>query len=110
MSFYDTFVQLCRARGVSPARAAQDAGLSKGAPTKWKEYPSTVPSGETLTKLSKYFNVPIGLLNGTAISDVDLSPYPEILRIARAGAKMPKEKRSELLNYARYLVPEAFDD
>jgi len=107
MSFYDTYVRLCRARGLSPCGAATAAGISKSAPGKWK---NSTPNGETLVKLSKFFDVPISYFSGVEEPEVDLSAYPELLRIARAGAKMSKEKRSELLNYAKYLVPEAFDD
>ena len=63
-----------------------------------------------MQKLADYFHVSVGYLTGTEVSELDLEPFPEIYRIARAGVKMPPEKRSELLNYAKYLVPEAFDD
>lgn len=57
--FYDRFVYLCNQRGVSPSRAALDAGISKSLVTKWKANSAKDPSPEVLRKLAKYFNVPV---------------------------------------------------
>lgn len=110
MSFYDTILQLCKDKGVSISAACLGAGLSKSSATKWKNQPDIIPTGDTLNKLAEYFNVSVGYLTGSETPELDLERFPEILSIARAGTKMPREKRNELLNYARYLFPEAFDD
>ena len=57
--FYDRYSALCKARGVSCSRAAREIGLSNSTVTKWKNTGAT-PSGETLTKVSAYFGVPVG--------------------------------------------------
>ena len=57
--FYDRFVLLCALKGVSPSKAAVDAGISKSLVTKWKVNSVDVPSPETLKKLSAYFDVPV---------------------------------------------------
>lgn len=57
--FYDKFVRLCALRGVSPSRAAVEAGLSKSTVTKWKTTPDAEPTGAALKKLSEYFGVSI---------------------------------------------------
>lgn len=62
--FYDKFVYLCNQRGVSPSKAAVDAGISKSLVTKWRTNNVKVPSPDVLTKLSKYFNVPMSELIG----------------------------------------------
>ena len=53
--FYDKFVLLCTLKGVSPSKAAVDAGISKSLVTKWKVNGVDVPSPEILKKLSTYF-------------------------------------------------------
>lgn len=60
--FYDKFVSLCGLKGVSPTRAAVDAGISKSLVTKWKANRVQVPSPDVLRKLSAYFNVPVSEL------------------------------------------------
>ena len=62
--FYDRFAALCKSRGVSPSRAAEDAGLSKSTVTKWKKDPSTKPSGNVIDKLCRYFGVSVSELLG----------------------------------------------
>lgn len=62
--FYDTFVSLCRQRGISPSKAALDAGISKSLVTKWRTNQVKIPSGEVLEKLSRYFGIPISALMG----------------------------------------------
>lgn len=60
--FYDKFVYLCQQKGVSPSKAAVDAGISKSLVTKWKNNKVAIPSPDVLTRLSKYFSVPVSEL------------------------------------------------
>ncbi len=60
--FYDRFAYLCKEKGVSVSRGAMEAGISKSLVTKWKNNSTETPSPEVLTKLSKYFNMPISVL------------------------------------------------
>ena len=62
--FYDRFVMLCQKRGVSPSRAAIDAGLSKSTVTKWKRSPDARPTGNVIEKLTRYFGVSVAELLG----------------------------------------------
>ena len=110
MSFYHTFVDLCESHGVSPTQAAIDAGLSRSAPTKWKQCPWIEPSGDTLRRVSKYFGVSIGYLTGTELDKLDLDGFPDVRLIARAGRKLSPEQRDNLLRYMRFMFPEAFED
>lgn len=62
--FYQRFLHLCNQKGVSPSRAAVDAGISKSLVTKWKTNCVEVPSPEVIRKLAKYFDIPVsGLLD-----------------------------------------------
>lgn len=61
--FYDTFCELCKARGVSVTKATVDIGLSRTIGTKWKRTGAT-PNGETLNKIAEYFGVTTDFLLG----------------------------------------------
>lgn len=86
--FYDRFVKLCDARGISPSRAAIEAGLSKSTVTKWKTTPSASPTGAAINKLSKYFGISISELLGEdekkekplVNGDQELTDYLEMLK------------------------------
>ncbi|MDD5883053.1 MAG: helix-turn-helix domain-containing protein [Firmicutes bacterium] len=62
--FYDRFVELCKQKGVTASRGAIEAGISKSLVTKWKTSKVDIPSPDVLSKLSKYFNLPISELLG----------------------------------------------
>ena len=57
--FYAKFIHLCEQRGVSPSKAAIDAGISKSLVTKWKLNQTKEPSPEVLRKLATYFNLTV---------------------------------------------------
>ncbi len=82
--FYDVFVMLCNQKGISLSRAAEDIRLNRAAVAKWKK--GAIPGGDTLSKLSDYFEVPIEyLLTGkenapTTGGDDELQEYLEELR------------------------------
>ena len=61
--FFDIFIELCAAKGVSCTRAAKDIGLSNSITTKWKKTGAT-PGGETLDKVAAYFGVSTDYLLG----------------------------------------------
>lgn len=58
--FYDTFSELCRAKGLSPAAVTREIGLNNSSSTAWKR--GSVPKGETLQKLADYFGVSVDYL------------------------------------------------
>ena len=58
ISFYDRYTELCDQKGVSPSKAAIDAGISKSLVSKWKINGRMTPSYEVITKLSEYFGIP----------------------------------------------------
>lgn len=61
--FFDTFKELCDAKGVSCKRATIDMGFSNSISTKWKRTSAT-PNGETLNKIAEYFGVSVDYLLG----------------------------------------------
>lgn len=112
MNFLSTFVKLCERKDVSPSRALEDAGLSKSLYSKWKKQPDTVPNGETLDKLSRYFLVPIDVLRGNPFTPTikGLEGMPEIEELVRAAPKLDKLARDSILAYAKFIRPGAFTD
>ena len=62
--FFDVFYELCKKKGVSCKRAAEEIGLSNSITTKWKKTGAT-PSGDTLAKIATYFGVSIDSLLGS---------------------------------------------
>ena len=61
--FYDVYAALCKNKGISLSRAADEIGLSNSTVTKWKKTGAT-PSGETLAKVAAYFGVSVDDLMG----------------------------------------------
>lgn len=87
--FYDRFAQLCAERGISPSRAAIDAGLSKSTVSKWKSSPNAEPTGAAIKKLTEYFGISVSELLGENTAekekplingDEELTEYLEELR------------------------------
>ena len=85
--FYDRFLHLCAQKGVSPSRAALEAGISKSLVTKWKTNRVQDPSPDIARKLATYFNLSVAevigeeqkekpLING----DEELTEYLELLK------------------------------
>ncbi|USF26947.1 hypothetical protein N510_001880 [Firmicutes bacterium ASF500] len=60
--FYDRFVELCKAKGMSPAAVAREIGLSNSSTTTWKR--GSLPKGDTLQKVADYFGVSVDYLIG----------------------------------------------
>ena len=95
--FYDTFVFLCKQKGLSPSKAAVDAGISKSLVTKWKTNGTEVPSPDVLKKLSTFFGVtPDYLLGYDVQSQIDklsqqITQIKKEIRTASAERKVDLE-------------------
>ena len=82
--FYDLYCELCKAKGVTPTRAATEMGLSKSTPTAWKKKGIT-PQAAQLQKIADYFHVSVDYLCGNKEKspdneDHELTEYLEMLR------------------------------
>ena len=107
--FYDTFVFLCKRKGLSPSKAAIDAKISKSLVTKWKTNGTEVPSPEVLKKLSVFFGVtPDYLLGYDTQSQIDtLSEQISQLKIELRSAS--PDRRGELES-SLSILEESLDD
>lgn len=100
--FYDKFAQLCKSKGVSPSRAALDAGLSKSLVSKWRSKGTELPSPEVAVKLAAYFNITVAEL----LSETKKSPAEPMLN---EGEKMlielfrlvPEDKQKMVIQMVR---------
>ena len=104
--FYDRFVNLCEFKGVSPSKAAVEAGISKSLVTKWKNNSINIPSPEVLDKLSKYFGISISeLLNENEQKEKPANDNVDELHLTENEVKLilwlrslPPEMREAVLN------------
>lgn len=100
--FYDRFLQLCRQKGVSPSRAAEDIGLSRASVMKWKR--GAMPGGASLNKLSAYFGITVdSLINGSAPAPLQ-GGEPQDELIAFYGLvkdDLDEQDRQDLITFMR---------
>ena len=107
--FYDKFVQICKARGISPSRAAVEAGLSKSTVTKWKTTPDAEPTGAAIKKITEYFGISIAELMGEAkkapASDGKRSVSDDEIKFALFGGdgEITDEMYDEVKRFAAYI-------
>lgn len=103
MNFYERFAELCRQRGVCPSRAAEDAGLSRSAVSKWKREPSVIPSGAVLAKLSAYFGVSASALLGEGSPAASMN---ESIKFALFGGRedITPEMYDEVRSFAQFVM------
>lgn len=109
--FYDRFAYLCKLRGVSPSRAALDAGISKSLVTKWKTLNTEIPSPDVLTKLSKYFGIAVSELLGEELEKAPAesgkrSVTDEDIKFAlfRGRDDITDEMYEEVMNFAAFVA------
>ena len=107
--FYDTFVFLCKQKGLSPSKAAMDAGISKSLVTKWKTNGTEVPSPEVLKKLASYFGVtPDYLLGYDVQSQIDTLSQ-QIFNLKKEIRSADAERKEEL-EATLFVLEESHED
>lgn len=110
--FYDRFVELCNQKGVSPTRAAIEAGISKSLVSKWKSNAAKEPSPEVIRKIADYFEIsPYEVIEAKekplVNEDEELTEYLEELRtrpemkmmfqLAKGATKEDVEKAVQII-------------
>lgn len=63
MSFIENILNLISQKGITKNKMLKDLGLAKGSVANWQDR-GTIPSGETLSKISAYFGVSTDYLLG----------------------------------------------
>lgn len=62
--FFDRYKELCAKKGVSPTKAATEAGINKSAVTYWRTHPDATPTGQISDRLCAYFGITLSELYG----------------------------------------------
>lgn len=86
--FYDKFVSLCSARGISPTEAANALHLGTSSVANWKK--GGHPRLDTVQKVADYFGVPASSLTESIdlqlFADPDTAPDPDRDLLAKIHA------------------------
>lgn len=102
--FYDSFISLCKKKGVSRTKACIDCGLSRTAWNKWQG--GAVPNGETINRLADYFGVTTDRLLGTE-TEKDLAKPGEVseadLKFALFGGEATDKQLEEVRRFAQFI-------
>lgn len=64
MDFYEKLIELCKQKGVSRSKMADDIGISRSAPQGWAEK-GAIPRFDTIKKIADYFGVPVSYFSDT---------------------------------------------
>lgn len=103
MVFYNRFSKLCERKGVSPTRAAVEAGIAKSAVTNWKQKGGE-PTGENAKKLCAYFGVTRSELLDDTPTDIPAPPKDEELKFALfGGGDVTDAQFEEVKRFAQFI-------
>ena len=108
---YQRIMELCRDRGITVTKLAEDVGLSDSLIRKWKSAGS--PSISKIRKIAEYFGVSVDYLIG--MSDIPDSAEKlmgdhEIISLQRARSKMTQTDRDRMMAMLRLAFDKAFED
>lgn len=101
--FYQIFEKLCKDKGISPTKAGEEMGISRGTISKWKNK-GTSPQFDTLKIVADYFQVPSSSFfeennnNTPAVSDHDLK-----VALFNGSEDVTDEMWEEVKNFARFV-------
>lgn len=101
--FYDKYMVLCKQKGVSPSRAAEEAGFAKSLVTKWRTNQVEIPSSDILAKLSNYFHIPVSELLGEEKEKTpsELALTEGEMAMLSLFRQIPKDRQPEALDLLR---------
>ncbi len=104
MTFWERFFELCNENGKKPNPLAKELGISSGAVTKWKT--GGIPSGETLLKLSEFFDCSIDYLLGKTVirKSEDLSNDFKIMKLILNYNQLNNLGKTKLVDYSDDLI------
>jgi len=81
--FYEIFKQLCKDRGISPSKASDEIGFSRGSVSYWKKKyergEDAKPDSYTAAKIADYFRVSVDYLLGRTEDPIDYDQDGEAL-------------------------------
>lgn len=103
MLFWKRFLGLCEARNLKPNRVAIEIGVASGTLSKWK-IGKTFPNGETLIKISEYFECSIDYLLGLSniVDPAKNEISQEDISIINKIKKLNVDDRTEIMMIIDY--------
>lgn len=110
MTLRDRIKELANKRGMSLPVLESELGFGNGTIVKWDK---ASPNTEKLTKVADYFHVSVDYLLGReefSNESVNDDPDENFTIISRNAKKLSPEKREQLLNMAKIMFQEEFND
>lgn len=110
MTLLDRIKILCDAKGETLASLERKMDFGNGTIRRWGD---TTPSGDKLAKIADFFNVSVDYLLGResvqAIPTND-DPDENYTILSRNAKKLSPDKRKQLLDMAKIMFQEEFDE
>lgn len=103
--FFDRFEELCRLRGVTPTKAAQEAGINKSTVTYWRKNAESKPTGQVAERLCAYFGITMSELYGDGPNPPQEDSVPE-----HTGGATDEEIRFALFGGTEGITDAMYDE
>jgi transcriptional regulator with XRE-family HTH domain len=107
--FWNTLVELCNNKGISPNFVAKELGITSGTVTSWKK--GGIPRDTTLRKIADYFGVSVSYLIGTvddpdpkALHDPDKKDPHLRYKLMETLGELTEEELSQVEHYLNFLL------
>ena len=110
MTLRDRIKELANKRGMSLPTLESELGFGNGTIVKWDK---ASPNTDKLAKVADYFHVSVDYLLGreeSVNSDVNNDPDENYAILSRNAKKLSPEKREQLLDMAKIMFREEFDN
>lgn len=110
MTLLDRIKLLCDTKGETLASLERKMDFGNGTIRRWGE---TTPSGDKLAKVADFFNVSVDYLLGReihTISPANDDPDENYTILSRNAKKLPPDKRKQLLDMAKIMFQEEFNE
>ncbi|MEE3451614.1 MAG: helix-turn-helix transcriptional regulator [Acutalibacteraceae bacterium] len=110
--FAENLKQLRKTKGLTQTQFASEFNISSGTIAMW-ETGKRMPDTETLKKIAQYFNVSIDYLLDNEKSPLDDTEEPEdeeLIILNRNAKNLTPEQRKQLLDMAKIMFKEDWDD
>ena len=98
---YDKFEKLCKSKGVTPYRVAQETKVSTATLSNWKKGTYT-PKTEKLQILADYFDVPLSFFLESEVPN-KYNAY-EHVKLISLYEKLSEEERKSIINIMEKMV------
>ena len=99
--FYDVYSALCKEKGISESKAAEEIGLNRSTVNKWKK--GATPKSQILQRIAEYFGVEMYDLIDGGFGALDAVLPPNMQGVNLDGAKVDSQFLSVLLENLSHL-------